>query len=133
MEIGPGYRSSSRYKSPSSARYGYSSSPQVVYRDRIVQKEVSLPNPDPNRYEIVRFLERGSLLIIEIRYLDCTNYEGRKILLYECSLVDLVNQKQIDPHFCEDSKWISPIARFEPTDRGWNLAYKLAYEIAAEE
>jgi len=86
----------------------------------------SLPNPNPANYTIVRSLVINGYLIIEIKYHDCTNYEGRKIMLYDSTLVELINQKLIDPHFSNNKKYISPIARFEPTKRGWKLACTLA-------
>jgi hypothetical protein len=58
-----------------------------------------------------------------MQYPDCTNYEGNKILVFRgVTLIDLVNQRQIDPHFFKDAKVKSPIARFEPTPQGWTMA-----------
>lgn len=87
-----------------------------------VIKSESLPNPSPANYRILRYQECFNFLAIEIQYLDCKNYEGRKILVFECKLDDLRNQKLIDPHFSENKGFISPIARFEPTERGWIFA-----------
>lgn len=87
-------------------------------------------NPDPLKYEILEHILLGNKLIIKINYIGCTNYEGNKILMYEnCTLNQLKNQKYIDPHFSESTKFISPIARFEPTQRGWNMACELAKMI----
>ena len=89
-------------------------------------KSPNYPNPDPNNYKVIRAYEYNNKLIIEIKYLDCTNYEGRKILFYEdCTLVKLLAQKSIDPHFSENKKFFSPTARFEPTERGWCMAHKM--------
>jgi hypothetical protein len=87
-------------------------------------KSVSnLPNPDPKNYIIKRYIQIDKYLLIEINYPDCTNYEGNKILLYEnITLNQLKSQKLIDPHFSENKNYVSPIARFEPTDKGWELA-----------
>ncbi len=80
-------------------------------------------NPDSYNYLILRNIRIGNFLIIEIKYLNCTNYEGKKILIFEkCTIDQLKKQKSIDPHFSENKKFLSPIARFEPTDRGWKLA-----------
>lgn len=85
-------------------------------------------NPDSNNWKIIKASEGdlGRYLILLIQYPDCTNYEGKKILVYEnVKLIDLVNQKLIDPHFFpKNNKFKSPIARFEPTDRGWKMAEK---------
>ncbi len=83
----------------------------------------NLPNPNPNNYKILRHREHEGNLVIEVKYLDCKNYEGKKILVYEkCTLKNLEKQKAIDPHFCENKNFHSPIARFEPTERGWRMA-----------
>jgi hypothetical protein len=103
----------------------------------------TLPNPDPNNYKIVRSetcilkSEKGKknkrlYLVVEINYPDCTNYEGNKVLVYEgIMLRDLLMQQLIDPHFSDNKKYRSPIARFEPTTRGWNMA-KLFAETLME-
>lgn len=85
-------------------------------------------NPDPNNWKILQAKEVGKFLILKMEYPNCTNYEGKKILLFEdITLIDLVNQKQIDPHFFPaNSKFKSPIARFEPTSKGWYMAEILA-------
>ena len=90
----------------------------------------SLPNPDPNNYKIIRYEEINSNLLIEIKYLDCTNYEGRKILLYyDCKYISLIKQREIDPHFSENDKFYSPIVRFEPTERGWEMGKIMARNL----
>jgi hypothetical protein len=92
--------------------------------------ESSLPNPKPNNYSVVKWtsvLKESPdrvYLIIFIKYHDCTNYEGKKIMVYECSYSDLMKQILIDPHFCDNKDYYSPIARFEPTDKGWDNAVK---------
>ena len=95
-----------------------------------VVKESSRPivaNPDPGNYEILASESVGDYLIMRIKYLDCVNYEGVKILMFRGCTLDMLNvQKLIDPHFSDNDKMHSPIARFEPTKRGWNMAYRLA-------
>lgn len=92
------------------------------------KKQVSLPgNPDPLNYEILRSQQVGRHLVVEVKYLDCTNYEGRKIMVYSnLTISNLILQKVVDPHFTVSDKFRSPIARFEPTDRGWKLALAVA-------
>jgi hypothetical protein len=89
----------------------------------IVNVKVStFPNPDPYKFEILRREKIGNFVIAKIHYVGCTNYEGIKILVYnDCIIADIIKSKQLDPHFCEQCK-LSPIARFEPTDRGWDWA-----------
>lgn len=82
-----------------------------------------LGNPDPDNYQIVKAEEHGKWLIVQIRYPDCTNFEGNKILVFkDTTLIQLVNQKVIDPHFFNDKKFKSPVARFVPTEEGWDMA-----------
>ena len=48
-------------------------------------------------------------------------------MVYEnCSIDKLLKQKLIDPHFSENKKMFSPVARFEPTTKGWELALTVA-------
>lgn len=85
------------------------------------------PLPDATRYEILRHRQIGSYLVISLRYLDCTNYEGLKTLLYaDCTLAELQQQQAIDPHFSPNPQYHSPIARFIPTADGWAMAVGLA-------
>jgi hypothetical protein len=91
----------------------------ILSKDSYVTKEVIVGNPNPANYKILRHKIVGECLVIEIQYKDCINYEGKKILVYLCTLKDLKKQKLIDPHFSDNKKFISPIARFEPTKRGW--------------
>jgi len=61
-----------------------------------------------------------------INYPDCNNYEGNKILVFEgIKYIKLYEQGSIDPHFSDNKKFHSPIARFEPTDKGWSMAVEL--------
>ena len=81
------------------------------------------PNPDPNNFKIVNSQQAGSLLIIKVNYPDCNNYEGNKILVYkDTDIKTLLKQKSLDPHFSQNTKFKSPIARFEPTNLGWICA-----------
>ena len=79
-------------------------------------------NPDPANYVIKKQFYRKGYLLVDIVYPDCTNYEGRKFLLYKgVTPEDLIKQKTIDPHFSENKDFYSPIARFEPTEDGWDM------------
>lgn len=94
------------------------------------QQEVvvkSLPNPRADNYRIIKYREFDNSVVVKIKYLDCTNYEGIKILYFDnCKLKDLKRQKLIDPHFSENKDFISPTARFEPTRFGWRDAIMFA-------
>ena len=103
---------------------------RVVEVERRVEVPVQLPNPDPYNYVLEKSEQIGSFLIVEITYPDCTNYEGKKILMYDgITIRDLRRQKSIDPHFSSNKRFHSPIARFEPTEFGWIMAQKLARKV----
>jgi hypothetical protein len=98
-----------------------------------VDPNISLPNPDPSRYEILQHTPIEGWLLIWIKYLDCTNYEGCKILVYEDTTIDqLRRQRLIDPHFSENPEYRSPVARFEPTPHGWSMAHAFVWVMTDE-
>lgn len=79
-------------------------------------------NPNPALFKIIRSVCIGDYHITEIKYPNCTNYEGRKILVTTDSLLDT---DVIDPHFTYNSPY-GLVARFVPTYEGWDMACKLA-------
>ena len=81
-------------------------------------------NPDPNKFFILREKAIKNFLILEVHYPNCTNFEGRKIMVFlgfknSTDLLKAKNSK-LDPHFSEDL--FSPVARFMPTELGWKSA-----------
>lgn len=77
-------------------------------------------DPIPSRFKIVRLEQHGRFVIGVINYPNCTTFNGSKILVWEDTTVDEVeNMKSIDPHFLEDSKIV---ARFAPTLKGKQYA-----------
>ncbi len=80
-------------------------------------------NPDPFKFSVIATTEIGEYLIAKIKYPDCKNYEGTKILVYRnVKAGQLRNFNHIDPHFSNNPNFQSPIARFIPTEDGWNMA-----------
>lgn len=135
MGVGPKKSSSGRAWYPSgpkldgsSGRDDYPPPPPLKPRRT---KRTDDPNPDPTNYQIVKAEEHGKYLIIKINYPNCTNYEGNKILVFKATLLELVNQKVIDPHFFNNKDFKSPIARFVPTDEGWGMARILVSALEA--
>jgi len=101
---------------------------EIVARIEKVEK-INERNPRADRYHIEKSLQVGTALILYISYPNCTNYEGRKVLVYKDMTLDrlmVLNHQLIDPHFSDSPKFISPIARFVPTDEGVRLAIELA-------
>ncbi len=91
-----------------------------------------LPNPDPKSFRIVNTRSVGRYCIAEIEYHGCTNFEGRKILVFrDIKAEHLKNFREIDPHFSESG--ISPIARFVPSKEGWNMAVTLCQAMMGED
>lgn len=83
------------------------------------------PAPDPSRFVIHNHEQIGRSLIVSIVYPDCTTYEGRKVLVFADATIEALRRCQLlDPHFTNlaDVSQFVPVARFEPTERGWRLA-----------
>jgi hypothetical protein len=96
--------------------------------ERIVYVDRPLPNPNPTRFDAVRVEQIGEMVVAEIHYHGCTNYEGRKVMVYDnCKVKDIEFANKLDPHFCERCR-LSPVARFEPTRRGWDWAIAFAIQ-----
>ena len=79
-------------------------------------------DPDPMNFKVMRTKRYGEYTMAHIRYPNCTNYEGNKVMVfYNIPIFTLKALTKLDPHFCEGD-CTSPIARFEPTGRGWAMA-----------
>jgi len=98
--------------------------------DEEKKKEIFPGNPVPWNMEIERIVQIGCNTVALIRYPDCKNYEGRKILLYRNHTeIEVSSAKSLDPHFNDKQECISPFARFEPTDFGWLSACAMAKHL----
>ena len=73
------------------------------------------PNPSPSRYSILDKKHYNNATLLKVKYTDCTNYEGIKILVFKGIFEPRVGQ-DLDPHFSHIG--ISPIARFKPDEEG---------------
>jgi len=97
-----------------------------VINNTVVVEKVIPGNPNPLNYDILRSKQVGKNVVMEVLYPDCKNYEGRKILVFANTTIrKITDQGILDPHFSENKKYISPFARFEPTNVGWKMANKL--------
>ncbi|MBD99750.1 MAG: hypothetical protein CMO34_07915 [Verrucomicrobia bacterium] len=74
--------------------------------------EIDLRQPNPDNFEVLREKQYGSVWFSIIRYPNCTNYEGKKVLITK---IRPSYMKTLDPHFNEDG---NIIARFRPTEEG---------------
>lgn len=77
-------------------------------------------DPNPRNFVIKKSKSYVTCWVSLINYPDAKNYEGNKILI---TTWDPNTRSVIDPHFDKDA---GIIARFEPTDEGWELAKKFA-------
>lgn len=94
------------------------------YTDYEDDNEMPPNNPNPKRFEITKHLRRNGFTIVMVNYPDATNYNGDKILVFTQPIDEIKKWEMLDPHFFPNDK--SPVARFEPTDRGWEWAVRFA-------
>jgi len=95
------------------------------------KKRRRLPNPEPDKFRILRHEQIGdNFVVVEVEYFGCTNYEGRKILVFNGRWGHVRKWKLMDPHFSHKAPEKSPIARFVPTDMGWQMAILFCKSLA---
>jgi len=106
----------------------YRNCPTGAYVGRATaMQEKVVSAPDPSSWSVLRLQTitgmSGSATVMMLRYPDCTNFEGRKVLVYRGEVaLDLRIPR--DPHFAEDGS--GPIARFQPNEEGWRDAMMYA-------
>jgi hypothetical protein len=93
------------------------------------------PNPDPQRFFIRQHAEIGRhCLVLLVQYPNCTNFEGSKILVYVGVTYDEIRKAdRLDPHFTDRPGSQTPLARFRPTEEGWNLAIRFCRMMEEQE
>ena len=79
--------------------------------------------PNPSNFKVLKEVKYGELWLSVIEYPNCTNYEGKKILITLNRPSELL---YLDPHFSVGG---TVIARFQPTKTGWELGKKLCESI----
>lgn len=80
--------------------------------------------PDPLHWTLLAKVEFRNAHVLRVKYPDCTNFEGVKIMVYRGAYSPRVD---LDPHFTDDPH--APIARFRPDEEGWRLAIALAMSL----
>lgn len=116
MGIGPNYRRNNPYV------YSQNSYDSMCdhYKQEIKRLEALLAkNPNPSKFKVEDVYNTGTLTALKVKYDNCTNYEGVKIMVVRSKISDLISLQYLDPHF-SDSGLI--VARFEPTSLGWSYA-----------
>lgn len=82
----------------------------------------SSPNPNPDLFTIQKKKKLGVYHLLWVHYAGCTNYEGNKILLFKSDRdIDWGSIHCLDPHFNDNSEDFKLLARFVPTEEGWNM------------
>jgi hypothetical protein len=81
-------------------------------------------NPNPHRFTLISSERHGDLHLAVVAYPDCTNFEGRKIIVMNS---DPRGTSVLDPHFSEGSP---VVARFAPTDAGMRNARAFLAAVA---
>lgn len=115
MGIGPSYRQRNPYTHSDASYDAMQSSLKSEINE--LKKKIN-QNPDPYNYEVVDVYQSGDYLCLKVKYPNCTNAEGVKIMVIKESLLGLIKRKSLDPHFGAND---APIARFEPTAIGWEM------------
>ena len=96
-------------------------------RRRARKVEAPAPNPDPRRWTLLRVHRRKRAYVLVVRYHDCTNFEGVKVMVYRGRFPGIEALTSLDPHFADDAS--SPIARFRPDAEGLIMALELAERL----
>lgn len=86
--------------------------------------EALAPNPSPDRWVLVKKAEFENGYVLKVRYFDCTNFEGEKVMVYRGKYQ---RSTRLDPHFADNNS--APIARFKPNVDGWQMATNLAKSL----
>lgn len=85
-------------------------------------------NPNPKNFEFIKVEQFCGHVVAKIKYPNCTNYEGNKILVFKNKTKEeILNLTEIDPHFNKDE--YAPFARLEPTNEGWLMAIHLCISM----
>jgi len=95
------------------------------------KKKPKNPEPNPINFKILRYFSTDTHAALELLYPDCENYGGIKVCVYNKNIRAITTESFLDPHFCE-GEHLSPIARMEPTDYGWEMAIYLVERLSKE-
>jgi len=110
--------------------FGMSSDSRDCEQTKIVEVEKIVrinSTPDPKDFKVIKRILVNDYPIYWVKYPGVKNYEGNKILMYPRFFNEDLIKDRMDPHFFD--KGDSPIARFEPTKYGLELAIKLALNL----
>lgn len=124
MGVGPGYRSSSGRACNGDCSAAINFRSRVTMLERQIADAKAI-NPDVTRWHILKIETVNNHLILEVLYPNCTNFEGRKLMMFAhgVTLDMIVVQRTLDPHFAKAvAPPYFPVARFSPDANGWVMA-----------
>ena len=82
-------------------------------------------NPNPFNFQVTKRQDKGDFSLLEVKYPNCTNFKGNKILLLKRNGIKLENLKCLDPHFLEEHGNVEIFGRFRPTEDVWKLGLQM--------
>ncbi len=91
---------------------------------------VQTGNPNPYNFFVKKSFEHNRYVLVWIRYPDCHNFDGNKILLIDNQSKEYekcLKNKKLDPHFLEENHII---ARFRPEEQYFSVGKALIYEMS---
>ena len=68
-------------------------------------------NPDPLEFKITYYESIGGLWLVSVHYPNCTNYEGRKIIVMTTKAYSKALDGYLDPHFLKDNGIVARLER----------------------
>jgi hypothetical protein len=99
-----------------------SDTPQTCSCGRVCEPQA--PNPQPNKFTVVKEEIHNGKSILLVKYEGCTTFDGHKLLLLKWKWD---HREVLDPHLLGELHMVA--ARFEPNEKGWELARICASQI----
>ena len=96
----------------------------ILKRSCYTNENAIAPNPSPDNWTLLDLYQMKNAYVMRVKYNGCTNFEGVKVMVYKGQYVE---REWLDPHFSMDDS--SPIARFNPSTEGLQMALALGESI----
>lgn len=97
---------------------------------RVSTEQYAPADPRPADFTLGRVTTIRDYVVAMVKYPHCTNFEGNKIIVWKgVALKDVREMSVIDPHFIEGK---NIVARFIPTDEGWQMAVSMCWSMTRE-
>ena len=78
-------------------------------------------NPNPSNFKVLSADKINNYTLAVIQFPDCNSYQQNKVLVYKGDRRKDLNEATVcEPHFTDE--FLSPVARFQPTEEGRHLA-----------